>query len=337
MEENSTETLIIGAGMAGLSCAQMLKSISHACVVLDKARGSGGRLASKSIKNESGQELVFDLGCAGFAAQTPTFLQQIQVWQADGLTQPWRMVKGCYEYVGTPRNSMLTRRMAERLAVRFSTRIEKLTLLDGQWQAYGKADDEYVPLVRARNLVLATPAEQAAALLPEGHPFKSKVSRVATLPQWVIILVTGEVSDVLAYQQKLEQVPMLQSVVCDSQKPGRAVLQGRMIWQLQCRPEWSALHRDDEPAGIYRQVMDQIASMASDLPTVSDYYVHRWLYASGHHHALESDDCLWDAQARLGVCGDYFHHPELDAKPEWQTGVESAFLSGKALAARMMI
>lgn len=39
----------IGAGMAGLSCAQALRRQGHAVVLFDKGRGPGGRMSSRRI------------------------------------------------------------------------------------------------------------------------------------------------------------------------------------------------------------------------------------------------------------------------------------------------
>ncbi|MDP3490273.1 MAG: FAD-dependent oxidoreductase, partial [Phenylobacterium sp.] len=41
---------IIGAGMAGLSCAEALSDAGHAVQVLDKGRGPGGRMSTRRIE-----------------------------------------------------------------------------------------------------------------------------------------------------------------------------------------------------------------------------------------------------------------------------------------------
>lgn len=55
MEQIHVEALIIGAGMAGLCCATRLVNSGHEVLVVDKARGSGGRLSSKSLTLNDGQ------------------------------------------------------------------------------------------------------------------------------------------------------------------------------------------------------------------------------------------------------------------------------------------
>jgi renalase len=44
-----TDIAIIGAGMAGLVCAQQLSQAGYSIVVVEKSRGLGGRLATRRL------------------------------------------------------------------------------------------------------------------------------------------------------------------------------------------------------------------------------------------------------------------------------------------------
>lgn len=41
---------VIGSGMAGLSCADMLERAGHAVALFDKGRGPGGRMSTKRVE-----------------------------------------------------------------------------------------------------------------------------------------------------------------------------------------------------------------------------------------------------------------------------------------------
>jgi predicted NAD/FAD-dependent oxidoreductase len=58
---------IIGAGMAGLACADALKEAGHNVALFDKGRGPGGRMSTRRMETPLG-EVAFDHGAQYFTA-----------------------------------------------------------------------------------------------------------------------------------------------------------------------------------------------------------------------------------------------------------------------------
>jgi predicted NAD/FAD-dependent oxidoreductase len=44
------DVAVIGAGMAGLSCAQRLRQAGYSVAVVEKSRGAGGRVATRRVQ-----------------------------------------------------------------------------------------------------------------------------------------------------------------------------------------------------------------------------------------------------------------------------------------------
>jgi photolyase PhrII len=75
---------VVGAGLAGLSAARALEDQGHEVVVVDKARGPGGRM---STRREG--EWQFDHGAQYFTARDPRFRRHVLAWLERGMVEPW--------------------------------------------------------------------------------------------------------------------------------------------------------------------------------------------------------------------------------------------------------
>lgn len=64
---------IVGAGMAGLACAEGLAGLGHEVVLFDKGRGPGGRMSTRRLPTSAG-EAHFDYGAQYFTVRDKNFL-----------------------------------------------------------------------------------------------------------------------------------------------------------------------------------------------------------------------------------------------------------------------
>ncbi|MCA9542044.1 MAG: NAD(P)-binding protein, partial [Myxococcales bacterium] len=107
---------VIGAGIAGLAAAEALRDAGRSVEVFDKARGPGGRMATRRDESDA-----FDHGAQYFTAREPAFAAQVEAWTQAGVVAEWTgrfgRLAGRFiaekparpRYVGTPRMSALTR------------------------------------------------------------------------------------------------------------------------------------------------------------------------------------------------------------------------------------
>jgi predicted NAD/FAD-dependent oxidoreductase len=114
----------------------------------------------------------------------------------------------------------------------------------------------------------------------------------------------------------------LGQAVREGSKPGRA--EGER-WVLHASPEWSAAHLEEPPEVSARVLLeDFLLRVQREGAAVTHFAGHRWRYSQASR--LHPDPCVFNPQLQLGVCGDGFGAP----------GVEGAFLSGHALAGRLL-
>lgn len=301
---------IVGAGMAGLSCATLLVDAGHEAVLFDKGRGPGGRMSTRRLATSLG-EIGFDHGAQYLTARDPGFMAQVGRWADDGHVARWATA-GDDAWVGTPAMSAPVRDTASSLDVRWQHRVEAVTQDAQGWTLHGDGIDD----ARFDGVIVAVPAEQVAPLVEAHRPEWAEQAR-ATLsePCWTVMAAYG--SRLPIELDRLTDLGIIASAVRNSAKPGRAEPEA---WVLQATGRWSAKHIEAVPKAVERELLAAFAAAtAQDLPAPIAISVHRWRYAKSGRLGR---DAVWDGERRLGLCGD------------WLLGgrVEAAWLSGRRLA-----
>ena len=75
---------VVGAGLSGLTCARVLADGGLEVQVFDKARGPGGRIATRRAG-----ERRFDDGAQIFTVRDNRFERTVDSWRRQGIVAPW--------------------------------------------------------------------------------------------------------------------------------------------------------------------------------------------------------------------------------------------------------
>ena len=352
---------VVGAGLAGLACAEVCGAHAALVTLFDKGRSPGGRLATRRMPSHA-----FDLGAQYFTARGPGFAERVRSWVSAGVCGLWRArivalsdattafrpVDGTLErFVGQPGMSALARQLAAPLDVRSSHRVERI-VQDGPrlrlFGSIGAAGETLRPasdgasgerdLGAFDRVAVCLPSRQAAALVTLASP--ALAARAASVEMEPCIAVGWVAS--AADTPALRALPFdgafigrdgakvrapstfsaLTWVARDSSKPGR--LPGER-WVLHASPAWSRQHASLADGELVRALVSEFASLFGLrplTPTVS--VVQRWALARAPEPL--GGDVLYDAASGIGLGGD------------WVCGgrVEGAFASGQALAAHLL-
>jgi len=304
---------VVGAGMAGLTCAQKLTGQGHEVVLFDKGRGPGGRMSSRRIPTSAG-EAIFDHGAQYFTVRDEAFRRQVDAWIAEGAAASWPSA-GSEAYVGVPAMNAPVRLMSKGQAVHWATRVTQIETFAGGWRLVldpGEAVDVDMAIV-------ATPAEQAEALLLSVAPdFAARARSTPSEPCWTLMLAFSEVVAVARNCWRSEDI--IGWAARNNSKPGRI---GPESWVVQASPVWSSAHIEAAPEWVAAELKRALSDMLGvPLPALAGESCHRWRFARS---GAEGAGALFDSRRRLGVCGDWLIGPR----------VEAAWLSGAGLAAQI--
>jgi photolyase PhrII len=279
---------ILGAGVAGTSCARALSDAGQQVTLFDKGRGAGGRC---STRREG--EHRFDHGAASFTAQDKRWLRWVRGWADEGVVVPWND-----QWVAQPSMSSLLKRMAHGLDVRFRTEVSSVERHGERWRLVsttGEGLGEYDAVV------VTAPAPQTAELIKWSAPeLSARAAQAIMEPQWVAMLALAEPLD-LADVLEVGVGP-LQRIIRDSQKPGRGL--GPERWVLHANHDWSRRNLEQFPEAAAAALLDAFWA-ATGKPQQKPLVLkgHRWRFArTGKPLDVP---CLFDPRLRIAAAGDW--------------------------------
>lgn len=160
---NSSDVLVIGAGISGLLCATELQRGGLTVRVVDKGRGFGGRMATRRM---AGGRL--DHGAQFFTVRDARLQAYVDEWLQVGIIKEWYRhspedsnPEGYPRFCGINGMTDAPKHLAADLDVVLSSRIVELSRSDGRWVA--TSDDG--SLFTAGYLVVTAPLPQTLLLL----------------------------------------------------------------------------------------------------------------------------------------------------------------------------
>ena len=311
----NTDILIIGGGMAGLSAATALAGSGQRIIVLDKGRGPGGRMAARRVEI-GGKQVSFDHGAQYFTARDPAFQAAVAAWEAAGVAARWPAA-GAEAWVGTPGMNACVKAMAETLDVRWGVRAERMVRTAEGWRV-AAGEQSFT----AATVLVAVPAEQAAALLAEVAPdLAALAGSVRSAPCWAVMAGFDAPLDHAADTFRSDTGPVSWAAR-NSAKPGRS---GAETWVIHASPARSRELIDLPKDEVAQVLLADFFAATGTVPAAPQHLdAQRWLYALPQ--AIKGKAARFDPALNVGIAGDYVHSPR----------VEGAWLSGAALAQQVL-
>jgi predicted NAD/FAD-dependent oxidoreductase len=328
--QNETPTklkvAIIGAGITGLCAARLLHDQGHTVQVFEKARGPGGRTATRRSN-----DYAFDHGAQYFTVKDQRFSAYVASWLNAGIVGPWQgriasITRGIVtlksndidRYVGMPGMSAMARHLGQAVPIHYQTRVLNLNRVGHCWRL---TDDTGQELGDFDVVLITTPPLQAVPLLKMLPTLAQQVGLIKMAPCWAVMAVfhaplASSFDGAFVHDEPLSWIAR------NSSKPERP---SHEAWVLHSCPTWSAAHLDWEAGDVADFLLDnffQTTGLAPSQPLFLQ--AHRWLYSLAENPL--SEGCLWDDEYAIGVCGDWCHGSR----------IEGAFLSGLAGAERVL-
>ena len=332
---------IIGAGLAGLSCAQALVQAGHQVHVFDKSRGPSGRMSTRRAEDPAGPWQC-DHGAQYFTARNAAFRAEVARWQQAGVAALWDARLASFggsswstpetpleRFVGTPRMTSPAawlvqglQQAGERAQTQWQTTVQRLERQADGWAI--TSAEHGLHAQRYSAVLLAVPAPQAMPLLQPVAAAGAAVAASARMRGSWAVMVRCPAPVPLPWDGAFINDGPLRWVARDSSKPGRTVPPGMETWLLHASPEWSEAHIEDSADAVTGTLLAAFAALGGPSTHLVQATAHRWRYADTEPALTQGH--WWDATACVGMCGDWLNGGK----------VEGAWLSGQSLAQQVL-
>ncbi len=276
------DCVVVGAGIAGLVAARHMSSRGLRVLVLDKGRGVGGRLATRTFQGGR-----FDYGAQFFTVRTPEFQAIVADLTAAGIVAEWshgfHLVDGTMKNTGERRyrGARGMRSIATHLAhgcdVRRQATVTAIAHHDGAWTvrlADGSA-------VRSRGLMLTPPVPQSLALLDAGSvvlpaSMRAELARLTYEPCLAVMAMLAGPSGIAAPGGIWFPGEPVAWLADNTLKGIGADDTGAACITVHAGPAFSRAHTDDIQTGA-ALLLDHVSSWLASPPVHSQ--AHLWRYS----------------------------------------------------------
>ncbi len=339
----TSDVLIVGAGVAGLSCAKVLASAGKKVRVIERSRGVGGRCATRRI---DGQPV--DHGLVFLHGKSPEFLAALHEvpgrWRDDWPVvvrgtgtpcQPSAFVHGAHRMAHVNGVSAFPKHLAVGLDVVLETTVTGLELGDQIVTVRANQQNETISFT-GQDVVLALAGPQSLALMdglppsPDRETARAVLAMLPSVPCATVIALYPRNALAPAPPWDIwypETSSALSLVAHDSAKrddPARVAL------VLQARPAWSSAVVGVDPAEWAPRLLADAARLIGPWVTQpAMWQAHMWRYARASPECELAGPLVLDLGQgrRVGIAGELFAPGG---------GVQAAWQSGIALARRLL-
>jgi renalase len=292
---------VIGAGLAGLSTARVLRRSGCYVEVFEQDRIIGGRMATMRLGLAS-----FDAGAQYLTARSPSFQKYVDELVGSGYATPWapRGLDGVAMptmqqwFVGTPGMSSILRPLAESARIHTSRRVHTLKRTDKGWYLWFEDETNAGPF---HAVVCAVPAREALLLLGRIDRLADPITRVRMSPCWAVMvrLDTHLLPEKEVYSDMSE---VIRWVSRNNAKPGRSGRGDQVL--IHASPAWSRETEDADPEAVAEDLWAEVSHALGLAPT-RPAQMSAYLWKHGLVETSLGETFLFSSDDMVGVTGDW--------------------------------
>ena len=298
---------IIGAGIAGTTCAYQCSKKNYDVTLFDKSRGVSGRSTSKRWDQTTG--IAIDMGVPYI--HEGELSKNVGIYETlienNTLTE-WTLnlnknneISTMKTYVGYPKMNSIARFLGTSIAIESQAKVNSIKYTN-KWEVF--ADEKSWGGFDI--LILAIPAAQYN--LVSGIP-NDILKQSESITYQAVNTLLLEMRSPLWFENYHEDIintPYIRTVIADYQKPGRE--KQRFTYAIHSQPSWATKTFDDLSKDETEEILinEILTRYKRDSSLILNTLCHRWRYAqlAGHLETLQKK-FIKAKNSPLYACGDW--------------------------------
>lgn len=292
---------VIGAGVAGLACARVMRRAGCYVELFEQDRIIGGRMATTRLGL-----VPFDHGAQYVTARSDGFRAYVDElvgtayaarWvptaaNGDGASQlmPW--------FVGTPGMSSIVRPLAEGVRLHTDRRVHTIQRGDRGWYLWFEDETRAGPF---HAVAVATPAPEASLLVGRIDELAKPLERVRIAPCWSV-MVRLEDRAVPTQDVFSDMSEVVRWVARNNAKPSRPVRGDHII--IHASPGWTRETEDVEAEVVASELWNEVCNILS-LPPIRPAQISAHLWRHGLVDESLGETYLFSSEHQVGIAGDW--------------------------------
>lgn len=324
----SHRVAVIGAGLAGLSCARVLRQAGCYVEVFEKDRIIGGRMATARVGTTT-----FDHGAQYITSRSSKFSEYLEEMVATSYATRWKPITAGGEgkgqmlpwYVGMPGMASLVRPLAE--SVRITTGKSVHTIQrnesgprDGRgWELWFEDGSKVGPFSA---VAVTAPAPVTKLIMGPLGEMADTLNRARMSPCWAVLVKLDDkifpVQDVFS-----DMSEVIRWIARNNSKPGRRGGGEHIV--IHAAPDWSRDTMDASPEEVATEIWEEVSHVLG-LPPARPAQMSAFLWRYGLVDTSLGESFRFSSEHMVGCAGD------------WCLGrlAEHAFDSGHGLGKAMV-
>ena len=310
---------VLGSGISGSTIANLLNK-KYSTEIIDKAKGIGGRSSNKKMN----KSVTFDHGLQyyqpnnkKFKSYLKTLIEKkvLKIWTGNHIDFTFKKREQSHKIIGVKGNNDLNKYLLKNIKKNLDQEISNIKFKKTHWEITGKNSK-----FKSRNIVITFPFFQT-----------KKIAKKYLNQNFLDLKVQMSPNITLLIEQKTKHKVPISSIKLNNKKISWAANENSKkrfsssnnYWTIQASNNYSK-----KIINIYKKRKNYFSKeLIKEFSNITGlkyssfkvFKIHGWKYS--YNHIGSSEECYWDSNLRIGLCGDWFIGPK----------AESAWLSANSL------